>query len=103
MASKATRLNFLHEGKRRPTNIVDEISKECDKYGDAHRMASESNSTLHSAMRLHIDNLKLLSLPLDQLQKEIPSLSDLDEESEANIAEVGSTLHQHHRWAWGGG
>ena len=59
-------------------------------------MASESNSTLHSAMRLHIDNLKLLSLPLDQLQKEIPSLSDLDEESEASIAEVGTPLHQHH-------
>ena len=51
-------------------------------------MASESNSTLNSAMRMHIDNLKLLSLPLDQLQKEIPSLLDLDEDSEASIAEV---------------
>jgi hypothetical protein len=51
-------------------------------------MASESNATLHNAMRLHIDNLRLLAKPLDQLQKEIPSLADLDEGSEANIAEV---------------
>ena len=51
-------------------------------------MASESNATLHGAMRLHKDNLKLLAMPLDQLQKEIPSLSDLDEDSEASIAEV---------------
>ena len=51
-------------------------------------MASESNTTLHNAMRLHIDNLRLLAKPLDQLQKEIPSMADLDEASEANIAEV---------------
>ena len=51
-------------------------------------MASESNATLHNAMRLHIDNLRLLAKPLDQLQKEIPSMADLDEASEANIAEV---------------
>ena len=52
------------------------------------QMASESNTTLHNAMRLHIDNLRLLAKPLDQLQKEIPSMADLDEASEANIAEV---------------
>jgi hypothetical protein len=51
-------------------------------------MASESNITLHNAMRLHIDNLRLLSKPLDQLQKEIPSMADLDDGSESNIAEV---------------
>ena len=55
-------------------------------------MASESNATLHNAMRLHIDNLRLLAKPLDQLQKEIPSLADLDEGSEANIAEVSFKL-----------
>jgi hypothetical protein len=53
-------------------------------------MASESNATLHNAMRLHIDNLRLLAKPLDELQKEIPSMADLDDASEANIAEVCS-------------
>jgi len=77
---------------RGPTTIVDEIERECAKYQDAHQMASESNTTLHNAMRLHMDNLKLLALPLDQLQKEIPSLADLPEECEANITEVRRIL-----------
>ena len=55
------------------------------------QMASESNATLHNAMRLHIDNLRLLAKPLDQLQREIPSMADIDEDSEANIAEVRTT------------
>ena len=75
-------------GKKRPTTVVDEIRRELNKYEDAHKMASESNATLHNAMKLHMDNLKLLALPLDQLKKEIPSLMDMDEESEASIAEV---------------
>ena len=81
-------------GKKRPTTVVDEIRRELNKYEDAHKMASESNATLHNAMKLHMDNLKLLALPLDQLKKEIPSLMDMDEESEASIAEVShsSTL-----------
>ena len=83
-------VHLFLSGTKGPRTIVEEISKECDKYEDAHRMASESNATLHGAMRLHKDNLKLLAMPLDQLQKEIPSLSDLDEDSEASIAEVRS-------------
>lgn len=55
-------------------------------------MASESNITLHNAMRLHVDNLRLLSKPLDQLQKEIPSMADLDDGSESNIAEAKNQI-----------
>ena len=55
-------------------------------------MASDSNATLHSAMKLHMDNIRLLTLPLEKLQKEIPSLADLDDDSEANIAEVRRIL-----------
>ena len=73
-------------------NITEEISRECEKYEGAHKAASDSNSTLHNAIRLHMDNLKLLTLPLEQLQKEIPSLADLDDDSEANIAEVRRIL-----------
>ena len=77
---------------KRPSTIMDEIDRECQKYEEAHKMASESNQTLHNAMKLHMDNLKLLSLPLEQLQKEIPSLADIDEESEANIIEMRRIL-----------
>jgi hypothetical protein len=55
-------------------------------------MASESNLTLHNAIRMHMDSLTLLSKPLEELQREIPSMADLDDESEANIAEVRRTL-----------
>ena len=51
-------------------------------------MASESNATLHKAMQLHMGNLKMLSKPLNELQREIPSMEDIDEDSESNITEV---------------
>ena len=56
---------------------MEEIDRECTKYEEAHKMASESNATLHNAMKLHLDNLKVLSMPLEDLKKEIPSLADL--------------------------
>ena len=51
-------------------------------------MASDSNATLHKAMQLHLGNLKMLSLPVTELQTMIPSMADIDEESEASITEV---------------
>ena len=48
-------------------------------------MASESNQTLHKAMRLHLTNLKTLNKPLSELQTDIPSTADLDAEAEASI------------------
>jgi hypothetical protein len=68
------------------------LDLELRKYSDAHKMASESNLTLHNAIRMHMDSLTLLSKPLEELQREIPSMADLDDESEANIAEVRRTL-----------
>ena len=41
-------------------------------------------------MQVHMDNLALLRKPLDELQREIPSMADLDDESETNIAEVSN-------------
>ena len=84
-----------HEGQTKASGrelITEEITRECEKYQGAHKMASDSNSTLHNAIKLHMDNLKLLTLPLEQLQKEIPSMADLDEDSESNIAEVRRIL-----------
>ena len=37
-------------------HLTEEISRECEKYEGAHKMASDSNATLHSAMKLHMDN-----------------------------------------------
>ena len=75
---------------KRPSPLSPELDLELKKYEDAHQMASESNMTLHNAIQLHLDNLTLLSKPLDDLQKEVPSMADLDEDSETRIAEVGT-------------
>ena len=40
-----------------------------------------------------MDNLALLRKPLDELQREIPSMADLDDESETNIAEVSNNIN----------
>ena len=59
----------------RPHSIVLELEKETQKYHEAHSMASESNLTLNKAMRLHVRNLRLLSLTPPQLEAEIPTLA----------------------------
>ncbi len=59
----------------RPNRIILELEKETQKYHEAHSMASESNLTLNKAMRLHVKNLRLLSLTPDQLETEIPTLA----------------------------
>ena len=73
---------------KRPTPISADLDREYNKYREAHTMASESNATLHKAMQLHMGNLKMLSKPLNELQREIPSMEDIDEDSESNITEV---------------
>ena len=55
-------------------------------------MASDSNATLHKAIQLHLSNLKMLSLPLNELQTLIPSMADIDEESEESITLVQKTM-----------
>ena len=65
-----------------------ELSHEYSKNQKAHSMASDSNATLDRAMKLHIDNLKLLSQPLPVLQSMVVSMVDIDEDSEASITEV---------------
>jgi len=39
--------------------------------------AAQSNEELHRAMEVHIANLRVLSQPLDELQKTLPSSADI--------------------------
>lgn len=61
-------------GKRPPSIAATDLTREANKYQEAHAKASESNQTLHKAMVLHIANLQLLSLPLKELESQIPSV-----------------------------
>jgi hypothetical protein len=83
---------------KRPTPLSSELAREYYKYQDAHSMASDSNATLHNAMRLHIGNLRLLSRPLDELQATIPSMADIDEDSEEAITEVWHFFEKYFRY-----
>ena len=77
---------------KRPAPISSDLEREYHKYREAHSMASDSNATLHKAMQLHLGNLKMLSLPLHELQGMIPSMADIDEDSEANITQVQTMM-----------
>ena len=70
---------------KNPKSLDQTLLDELDRYKEAHKVASESNQTLHKAMRLHLTNLKTLNKPLSELQTDIPSTADLDAEAEASI------------------
>ena len=61
--------------------------EELKKYLEIHKVASESNAKSHQAIQVHVDNLKILSKPLDELQEHVPSMANLDAEAEKSIAE----------------
>lgn len=61
-------------GKRAPSIIATDLSREYQKYMEAHNKASESNQNLHKAMTTHITNLKVLSMPLGEIQQQIPAI-----------------------------
>ena len=81
-------------GQRPASGLSAELTHEYTKNHKAHSMASDSNATLHRAMKLHIDNLKLLSLPLPVLQSMVASMVDIDEDSEAAITEMQTMIQK---------
>lgn len=61
-------------GKRPPSIIATDLSREAAKYREAHTKANESNQNLHKAMTTHVANIKILSQPVLQLKQQIPSI-----------------------------
>lgn len=54
------------------TATIAELSRDLEKYLEAHEKASFTNTELHRAMNLHISNLRLLGGPLDTLREALP-------------------------------
>ncbi|XP_063228884.1 tyrosine-protein phosphatase non-receptor type 23 isoform X3 [Bacillus rossius redtenbacheri] len=65
-------------GPRPPSIVATDLTREARKYEEAHAKASDSNQTLHKAMTLNISNLRVLALPLPELERQIPSLGALE-------------------------
>lgn len=57
----------------RPSSHFVELNREFMKYQEAHSKAGGSNDTLRKAMELHVNNLKILSKPLNEVQAAIPT------------------------------
>lgn len=53
-----------------------ELSREFQKYQEAHSKAGDSNETLRKAMGLHVSNLKILSQPLSEIQNLVPQFRE---------------------------
>jgi len=63
-------------GGRHANVIVGELWSDCTKYQEGLVKAAQSNEELHRAMEVHIANLRVLSQPLSELQKTLPSPAD---------------------------
>nr|XP_023015123.1 tyrosine-protein phosphatase non-receptor type 23 [Leptinotarsa decemlineata] len=61
-------------GKRPPSIIATDLAREAAKYREAHTKANDSNQTLHRAMTAHVANLKIMQMPLKQLQQQLPTV-----------------------------
>ncbi|CAK9828677.1 Tyrosine-protein phosphatase non-receptor type 23 [Anthophora retusa] len=62
-------------GKRPPSIVATDLTREAKKYEEAHNKASESNHALRKAITMLVKNLKILSQPLSDLMAHIPSPS----------------------------
>ncbi|XP_011149397.1 tyrosine-protein phosphatase non-receptor type 23 [Harpegnathos saltator] len=79
-------------GKRPPSIVATDLTREAKKYEEAHNKASESNQALHKAITMHVKNLKILAQPLADLMAHVPSpstyLSDQSSEKSQNSKEI---------------
>lgn len=82
-------------GKRPPSIVATDMTRETTKYLEAHSKANDSNQALHRVMSTHISNLRILCLPLDQLQEQIPPPPSIsDPESENIVREMQNLMEK---------
>ncbi|CAG9853928.1 unnamed protein product [Phyllotreta striolata] len=89
-------------GKRPPSILATDLTREAAKYREAHTKANDSNQTLHRAMTAHVANLKVLQRPLKELQHNLPFVElpnpNIDEKSlkdlESLVAKVEEMRNQ---------
>lgn len=75
-------------GPRPPSIVSTDLSREANKYQEAHNKTNESNQVLHKAMTLHLANLRILALPLDELEQKIPCVDRIEGLDRAAMAEM---------------
>ncbi|XP_054011756.1 tyrosine-protein phosphatase non-receptor type 23 isoform X1 [Hylaeus anthracinus] len=83
-------------GKRPPSIVATDLTREAKKYEEAHNKASESNHALHKAITMHVKNLKLLAQPLAELITHIPSPSAYFSEQNSEKSHSAIELERMH-------
>lgn len=84
---------YQGQGKRPPSMILKELSLEAGRYSEAHAKAADSNVLLHKAINSHLGNLRTLSLPLSEIQAQLPSIQVLESsKDQAAIKELQRLL-----------
>ena len=59
-------------GKKMVSTVLPSLAQDVESHQEKHRQGSQLNASLHTAMNAHITNLKMLALPPDQLQMQLP-------------------------------
>ncbi|XP_074662602.1 tyrosine-protein phosphatase non-receptor type 23-like [Tubulanus polymorphus] len=75
----------IYGKKRAPNIIISEIAQESAKYESVLMKADQSNSGLHKVMEEQVKYLRLLTGPLEELDKYIPSLQTLNSEEDVEL------------------
>jgi tyrosine-protein phosphatase non-receptor type 23 len=84
---------YQGQGKRPPSMILKELSLKAGRFVEAHAKAADSNMLLHKAINSHLDNLRTLSLPLSEIQAQLPSIQVLESsKDQAAIKELHRLL-----------
>ncbi|XP_011310093.1 tyrosine-protein phosphatase non-receptor type 23 isoform X2 [Fopius arisanus] len=77
-------------GKRPPSIVATDLTREAKKYEEAHTKASESNQALHRAMALHLNNLQALCQPLSDLSSSIPTVKQERDSASGSESDRGN-------------
>ncbi|KAK4036584.1 hypothetical protein OUZ56_028630 [Daphnia magna] len=81
------------QGKRPPSMILKELSLEAGRFAEAHAKAADSNNLLHKAINSHLGNLRMLSLPLSEIEVQLPNIRVLESsKDQAAIKELHRLL-----------
>nr|XP_033334560.1 tyrosine-protein phosphatase non-receptor type 23 isoform X1 [Megalopta genalis] len=83
-------------GKRPPSIVATDLTREAKKYEEAHSKASESNHALHKAITMHVKNLKILAQPLAELMTHVPSPSAYLSEQNNEKSQTAIELERMH-------
>lgn len=57
-----------------PSIVATELKCEANRYAEALKKATDSNESLRNAILAHVNNLHILSLPLEELEQHLPKV-----------------------------